>query len=217
MPRPSNTAARRGQIVEGLLVVMAREGYERASVARIARAASLTPGLVHYHFGSKGEILVELVGELERRVCQRAEARLARVAAGVAARERLAAYLDALLALGPGADAAAVACWVAVGAEAIRQPEVARAYRAALERGVERLAALVRAVLVEEGRATRGARAMAAAIAAAIEGAYRLAAAAPGVAPAGSAAPSLAAMVDGLIASAPRAAPSRRKGREKMR
>lgn len=216
MPRPSNTAARRAQIVEGLLAVMAREGYERASVARIARAARLTPGLVHYHFASKGEILLALVGELEGRVARRAAGRVARVAAG-SARAHLAAYLDAHLALGPGADAAAVACWVAVGAEAIRQPEVGRAYRGALERGVERLTALVRAVLVEEGRATRGARAMAAAIAAAIEGAYRLSAAAPGVLPAGSAAASLAAMVDGLVASAPLAAKTVRARKEKRR
>ena len=216
MPRASNTTVRRAQIVDGLLAVMAREGYERASVARIAGASRLTPGLVHYHFESKGEILVALVGELERRVSQRVEARLARVSAG-AARVRLAAYVDAHLATGAGADAAAVACWVAIGAEAIRQPEVARAYRAVLERAVDRLAALVRAVLVEDGRATRGARAMAAAIAATIEGAYRLAAAAPGVVPAGSAAPSLVAMVDGLLASAPPAVGPKRRAKERTR
>ncbi len=205
MARPSNTAARRAQIVEGLLAVMAREGYERASVAKIARAAKLTPGLVHYHFSSKGDILLALVAELERRVDARADGRMVRAAHG-SARGRLAACVDAYLGVGPGADALAVACWVAVGAEAIRQPAVARAYRAALERGVERLTTLMRAVLVEEHRATRGARTMAAAIAATIEGAYRLAAAAPGIVPSGSAAPSLAAMVEGLIASAPRQA-----------
>ena len=47
MARPSNTEERRQQIVQGLLRVMAERGYERASIAEIARAAGLTPGLVH--------------------------------------------------------------------------------------------------------------------------------------------------------------------------
>lgn len=53
MPRPSNTAERQEQIVLGLLEVMAERGYEKASVASIARAAELSPGLVHYHFQTK--------------------------------------------------------------------------------------------------------------------------------------------------------------------
>ena len=40
---------------------MADRGYERASVTAIAKAAGLTPGLVHYHFHNKKEILLALV------------------------------------------------------------------------------------------------------------------------------------------------------------
>ncbi|HEY3497153.1 MAG TPA: helix-turn-helix domain-containing protein, partial [Polyangiaceae bacterium] len=68
MTRASNSAERRGQIVEGLLAVMAREGYEGASIQAIGRAAGLAPGLVHYHFDTKQEILVELIETLTRRL-----------------------------------------------------------------------------------------------------------------------------------------------------
>ena len=50
MPRPSNTSERRKEIVSGLLHAMARRGYAETSMPEIARAAKLTPGLLHYHF-----------------------------------------------------------------------------------------------------------------------------------------------------------------------
>ena len=38
---------------------MAKRGYDGASVADIAKAARLTPGLVHYHFKNKQELIYE--------------------------------------------------------------------------------------------------------------------------------------------------------------
>jgi TetR/AcrR family transcriptional repressor of bet genes len=67
MPRPSNTAERRAQIIEGLLNVIAADGYEGATIASIAKAAGLGSGLVHYHFTTKQAILlalIERIGEL---------------------------------------------------------------------------------------------------------------------------------------------------------
>src|SRR5688572_16936359 len=98
MGRPSNTEERRQQIVAGLLRVMSERGYERASVAEIARAASLSPGLVHYHFKDKQEILLTLVEQLTARVRERVAARLAQVR-GEDARARVEAFLDSFLAL----------------------------------------------------------------------------------------------------------------------
>ena len=121
MPRPSNTEERRAQIVDGLIAVMARQGYERASVAAIAAEAHLVPGLVHYHFESKLEILLALVEVLHARLRERT----ARLLAGVDPEDphaRLAAFLDAHVATGTGADPQAVACWVAIAAEAVREP-----------------------------------------------------------------------------------------------
>ena len=42
MPRPSNTAERRAQITGALVKVMARRGYDGATIADIAKAARLT-------------------------------------------------------------------------------------------------------------------------------------------------------------------------------
>ena len=204
MPRPSNTAERRRQIVEALLIVMAAQGYERASVAAVAAQAGLVPGLVHYHFGSKLEILVELVECLHERLRARVE-RFVQRAGADGARERLAAFLDAHVATGADADPAAVACWVSVASEAIREPDVQAVYRRVVTAQMQELGLLVAAARAEAGHPEdrAAARAAAAALYAAIQGAYQLGTAAPGAAPAGFAAPALRRMADALIADAP--------------
>ncbi len=97
MSRPSNTEHRQQQIVEGLLQVMAERGYERASVAAVARAAGLTPGVVHYHFVSKQEILLRLVETLGKRLQSRLRPKLERTDDPHA---RLNAFVDVHLARG---------------------------------------------------------------------------------------------------------------------
>jgi AcrR family transcriptional regulator len=49
---------RRAQIIDGCLEVLAREGYRRASLSRIARAAGVSKGLVSHYFADK-EALME--------------------------------------------------------------------------------------------------------------------------------------------------------------
>ena len=61
MPRKPNTELRRQQIVDGLLRTIAAQGYTGATIQAIASASGLAPGLVHYHFRDKREILVTLV------------------------------------------------------------------------------------------------------------------------------------------------------------
>jgi TetR/AcrR family transcriptional repressor of bet genes len=199
MPRPKNSGQRRAQIVDGLIDVMARSGYDGASIQEIARAAGLTPGLLHYHFGSKREILVAAVEQLIDGVRARYEARLAGGAPD--ARARLDAFIDAHLARGRDADARAVAAWSVVGAEAIRQPDVRAIYRRALGSSLRELTRLVTAVRRAEpgrSRSTLSAREAAAALMTAIEGAFRIAAAAPGALPAGYAAPTVRALARAL-------------------
>jgi TetR/AcrR family transcriptional regulator, transcriptional repressor of bet genes len=195
--RPSNRAQRRAEIVDGLQTVMALQGYEAASVAEVAKAAGLTTGLVHYHFKSKQEILLALIDRLGQAVEDRAGPRVAKAATP---RAKLDALLDVHLARGQG-DPEALACWVAIGAEAIRQPAVREAYGAVLGRRVERFAALLREALVRAGSSTRGAKAGAAALSATIEGYFQLAAASPDLVPRGSAARSAKRMLDGLLAA----------------
>jgi TetR/AcrR family transcriptional repressor of bet genes len=207
--RPRNTAERRAQIVDALLVVMAREGYEHATIQRIAREAQILPGLVHYHFATKQAILVALVGELARRIAARVETRLA--AAPDEPRARLHAFLDAHVALGAGADPRAVAAWVLVAATAVRDAEVRAIYTGAVRGALTRLHDLVRDVLADEGRTQADAPRIGAGILSAIEGAYLVSAAAPGVLPAGYAAPMLRRMADGLLDAQKRGSKGRKR------
>ena len=202
--RPSNTAQRREEIVGGLLRVMAGRGYGGATIAQIAEEAGLPAGIVHYHFESKKEILVAVLERLSRVVRERYARRAAR--AGITeSRGRVRAWIDAHVALGPDADARAMACWVAVGAEALRDPVVRREYEKALIEDRATLEGLVRSALRAEGRATKAARVIAMALLAAVQGAFQVGCAAPGAIAPGTMAPLLRRMADGLIEAEPRA------------
>jgi TetR/AcrR family transcriptional repressor of bet genes len=56
----------------------------------------------------------------------------------------------------------AVAYWVTIGAEAVRQPEVQAAYRRATRRALEQLEQLVAQVFEDEGRSVAGGKQIAA-------------------------------------------------------
>jgi TetR/AcrR family transcriptional repressor of bet genes len=193
MARPSNTAERRTQIVDALLSVMATHGYEGASVLAIGKTAGLNPALVHYHFKSKEEVLLALVERLVESVRARYDG------------QSLDSFVDAHLALGPGADARGVAAWNVIGAEALRQPAVRKLYRRALATTLREMRRLVKKQLWILRRSTRNAGSIAAALVAAIEGSFRIAASAPNLLPRGFAAPTVKRMAAHLIAAEPRA------------
>ncbi|MCA9710061.1 MAG: TetR family transcriptional regulator [Myxococcales bacterium] len=186
MGRPSNAALRRQQIVEATLRVMARTGFDGASVQAIAAEAGLSAGLLHHHFGSKAEILYALLEHLEALVAARHEALAARRRGEWG---RLEAWVDAHLALGEGAEPEAAAAWVWIGAQALKDQALRSRYRAVVERRLEGLTALV-----EQAAQAQGVRLDACGLAvttlAAVEGYYQLAAS-TGVVPPGSAAPQL--------------------------
>jgi TetR/AcrR family transcriptional repressor of bet genes len=201
--RPSNTARRREEIAGGLLRVMAARGYGGATIAQIAEEAGLPSGIVHYHFEDKKEILVAVLERLSRAVRERYARRAAR--AGITeSRGRVRAWIDAHVALGPDADVRAMACWVAIGAEALRDPVVRKEYGKVLVEERETLEALVRAALRSEGRTTRAARAIATALLAAVQGAFQVGCAAPGTIAPGTMARVLRRLADGLIGAEPR-------------
>ncbi len=115
MGRPSNRAQRRQQILAAFARVLADHGFAGATIAAVAGEAGVTPGLVHYHFESKAELLDALVGEL-------VQGFRARVHEREGQGDPLQAYGDAALALDERADQAAARCWVGVFAEALRDP-----------------------------------------------------------------------------------------------
>lgn len=174
---------------------MAERGYEGASIQAIALRADLAPGLVHYHFASKQEILLEVIRQLTELFDRRYQ-RLAQEA--TTPWERLRAFIDARLARGEGASPAAVAAWVTVGAEAVRQPEVKAVYQEVMRAQRALLEGVVRECA---GRAltTRQARHLCGIVLAAIEGAFQLSVSAEDVMPTGYAAPTLLALVESYL------------------
>lgn len=126
MGRRPNTDQRRRQIIAALLAELAAVGYARASVRSIAARAGLAPGLVHYHFDSKEAILVALVEGLVEEAERRAQAAFAAATPA----ERLAAFVDARVGLGTGADPEAVSAWVMILGEASALPPVRERLRA---------------------------------------------------------------------------------------
>lgn len=200
MSRKPNSEQRRAQIVQALMDTMAEHGYDKATVQLIARRAGLTPGLLHYHFHSKADILLALVNAL----AAAAHARYLVFAQDAGdADARLCAYIEARLGLGEGADASAVAAWVVIGAEAVRQPEVRLAYQQALAAESMLARELLSASLAAHGKTTANVAALAAALLAMMEGSFQLASAAPACMPMGYAAPLATGMVRRFIDAEP--------------
>jgi TetR/AcrR family fatty acid metabolism transcriptional regulator len=56
--------ARRRQIIAAAVDVLADEGYGRATLARIARQAGISKGVISYHFDGKDELMRQVVIQL---------------------------------------------------------------------------------------------------------------------------------------------------------
>jgi len=198
MSRATNTDARRAQIVDALVDVMAKRGYDGASVADIAKHAGLAPGLVHYHFKNKLEILIEAVRAL---ATSHAEALDAAVAAKPAddAAGQLVAFIEVHLGLGAHADPEALACWVLMIAEALRERRVRTEVELVLADLAKRLAAIIRRGHASGQFVCVDADAAAAALVATIQGYFTVAATARELIPSGSAARCALQMAEGLV------------------
>ena len=196
MPRPSNTQERRREIAFALARVMARSGYDGASVSAIAEEAGVAAGGVHYHFGSKAEILTDLVDRLVGVARSRIDAR---VEGAATARERLIAILDGLLDADGDAEPEAVAVWSLIAAEAVRNEEVRHLYSGWLAHAAVRLRETFTAACEEEDRTARGATRAVTSLVALVEGFYAVAAGAPSLITPGSAAPAARAIALALL------------------
>jgi TetR/AcrR family transcriptional regulator, transcriptional repressor of bet genes len=196
MARPSNTEARRREITGALRRVMARKGYEGASVADIAAAARLAPGLVHYHFDNKLEILLALLDELAAQHRERLEAALE--SAGTNAPARVAAFIDFHLSM-QSADPDALACWITLSGEALREPRVKRRYREVVARWVGVLSEVLAAGARRKELRVPDPAPAACAVVAAIQGYFVLAAVDRTLIPRGTAAGAVRRMASGLL------------------
>ncbi|MDF2469040.1 MAG: hypothetical protein K0Q61_1412 [Rhodococcus erythropolis] len=61
-------AARRTQIIDATIAVVAENGYTAASFARIAKRASISPGLITYHFEKKEALMRAVLETVEARL-----------------------------------------------------------------------------------------------------------------------------------------------------
>jgi TetR/AcrR family transcriptional repressor of bet genes len=137
MGRKPNTELRRQQIIDALRQEMASIGFERASTRSIAEKAGLAPGLVHYHFKSKQEILLALVDNLIEDAERRFQGALQE---GSTPAGRLAMFITTRVGLGPTADADQVKAWVGIFSEAMGQSKVRTRVAKWLRQDHERLA-----------------------------------------------------------------------------
>lgn len=94
MPPTFIEEARRSQIIECAIEVLATEGYARASLSRIARKAGISTGVISYHFGSKAQLLEAVLNEVARMAT---ELMVPRILAQPTAAEGLRAYLESNL------------------------------------------------------------------------------------------------------------------------
>ena len=63
-PRKASREARRVQLVEATIEVLACKGYARTTLTEVARAAGLSHGLVNFHFATKERLLSETLAYL---------------------------------------------------------------------------------------------------------------------------------------------------------
>ncbi|QBJ96350.1 TetR/AcrR family transcriptional regulator [Rhodococcus sp. ABRD24] len=61
-------AARRAQIIDSTISVVAESGYKAASFTRIAKHASISPGLITYHFEKKEALMRAVLETVEARL-----------------------------------------------------------------------------------------------------------------------------------------------------
>ena len=94
-PRSAAATARRAQVLEATIDVVAEEGFARASFARIRERAGLSSTrLISYHFAGKAELVAALV---EHVVAGIGEHVGARVMAAETPGERLRAYIEGVV------------------------------------------------------------------------------------------------------------------------
>ncbi|HEU5377634.1 MAG TPA: TetR/AcrR family transcriptional regulator [Ktedonobacteraceae bacterium] len=57
----------REHIIQAAYRVLTEQGYDATTIKAIAREAEVAPGLLHYYFANKDELLVEVLRDISRR------------------------------------------------------------------------------------------------------------------------------------------------------
>lgn len=92
MPKLGMAPIRRKQLVAAAIAVIHEDGFARATVARIARRAGVSSGIVHHYFADKDDLLLSTMRSLLADL--RADA-VARLATAATPADRVNAVIDA--------------------------------------------------------------------------------------------------------------------------
>ena len=156
-PRKLSREARREQLIEATIEVLAIKGYARITMSDVANQAGLSHGLVNFHFQSKDLLLAETLTYLADEYVQNWQAALA------AAPPEPSAQLDALIRADFRAELCTpqrLAAWCAFWGEAQSRPLYQEKCGSNNAEYVTKLESLCTALLGPTGNAERVARAI---------------------------------------------------------
>lgn len=196
MGRPSNTEQRKQEIVTALLHVMANVGYEKASIQSIAKQAGLAPGLIHYHFKTKQDILIAAIHWIAASAEQRLQAMLNDARDPW---EKLKAFVNARLATGETQMPQIVAAWIVVASESIKHDDVRTIYQNLIKTQLAILSDLIVDVWTSKTEIDDEVNHLSAIIVSAIEGAFQLSVTAPDAMPKNYAAESVIRLIESKL------------------
>jgi len=125
MPKLGMEPIRRRQLIDATIASIHAYGYGDTTVARIGRAAGVSPGIIHHYFGGKGELLEATMRALLRRLRHSVLARLERADGP---RARIEAIIEGNFA-GEQFAPEAVTAWLAFWAQVPHAPRLARLQR----------------------------------------------------------------------------------------
>lgn len=132
-PRSFVEEARRAQIVQCTIEIIASMGYAQASLATIAERAGISKGVISYHFAGKDELIAQVYTSVMTKVTQMV---LPTVAAQARAAGKLRAYIEGSIAFIAGHGQEAVALleiWNGLRTSTGQQVLDARTYEPGLE------------------------------------------------------------------------------------
>ena len=121
MPRTSVAELRRGEIVDGAIRLIARAGYEAATMRGLAAELEVSTGTITHWFATKNQVLGAVMDELAARTTQRIAAELEDASTP---REVLIALGDASVPDTPE-QVDDQRCWSELAARAARTPDLA--------------------------------------------------------------------------------------------
>lgn len=147
MPRVGIEPLRRQQLIDAALEVIAREGFQGATVGRISQASGMSVGIISHYFGGKNGLLEAtmryLLSSLRLDLLQRMEEGYNDPHA------RLVAIIESNFS-GVQTDLKSARTWLAFWAQAMHSPGLARLQRINEQRLLSNLMVSLRHLLPEE-------------------------------------------------------------------